>query len=77
MAFKSVDHLISPTPTGAKVDLRALYIYPDGHANLVFADGTNQPLADQYDVVRYLTGHLLRPMEKMAKRKKPDLATAA
>lgn len=60
---------IEDTPNGVKVALKALYVYPDGHANLTFADGTNWPLADEYEVVHWLTGNLLRPMQKQARRK--------
>jgi hypothetical protein len=56
------------TPRGVKADLKHLYVYPDGHANLVFADGTNWPLADEYEVVEWLAGRLLRPMQQVAAR---------
>ena len=59
---------IEDTPKGVKVDL-TLYVYPDGHANIVFSDDTNWPLADEYEVVHWLTGRLLRPMLQRAKRK--------
>jgi hypothetical protein len=60
---------IEDTPNGVKVSLKALYVYPDGHANLTFADGTNWPLADEYEVVQWVSGNLLRPMLKRARRK--------
>jgi hypothetical protein len=60
---------IEPTRSGVKVELKTLYVYPDGHANLTFADGTNWPLADEYEVVQWLTGKLLRPMQMQARRK--------
>jgi hypothetical protein len=60
---------IEDTPSGVKVALKALYVYPDGHSNLTFADGTNWPLADEYELVGYLANELLRPMQKRARRK--------
>jgi hypothetical protein len=63
---KSIVNLIQPTPSGVKLDLKRLYVYPDGHANLIFADGTNWPLADPYEVVQLLASDLLRPMQKAA-----------
>lgn len=67
MAVKSAP--IEDTPNGVKVALKGLYVYPDGHANLTFADGTNWPLADEYEVIEYLSARLLRPMQKRARRK--------
>jgi hypothetical protein len=63
---KSIAHLIQQTPSGVKVDLKRLYVYPDGHANLIFADGTNWPLADPYEVVELFASDLLSPMQKAA-----------
>jgi hypothetical protein len=60
---------IEPTPSGVKVRLKTLYVYPDGHANLTFADGTNWPMADEYETVQWISGKLLRPMQKEAQRK--------
>jgi hypothetical protein len=65
---KPIGHLIERTPSGVKIDLKRLYVYPDGHANLVFADGTNWPIADPYEVIQLLAGELLRPMEKRARQ---------
>jgi prepilin-type processing-associated H-X9-DG protein len=67
MAAK-IDHLIEPTEKGVKVELKTLYMYPDGHANLLFADGTDWPIADEYQLVQVLAGGLLRPMVKQARR---------
>ena len=68
---KSIDHLVEPTPKGVKIDLKTLYVYEDGHANLTFAkrDGeeVNWPMADPYEVVQILAGELLRPMQKRAR----------
>lgn len=55
---------IHRTPKGARIDLKCLYVYPDGHANLVFADGTNWPLADELETVEWLITRLLQPMLK-------------
>jgi hypothetical protein len=60
---------IEDTPSGVKVALKALYVYPDGHANLTFADGTNWPLNDEYELIGYLANALLRPMQKRARQK--------
>ena len=68
MSAESVANLITPTDTGVKVDLKTLYVYPDGHANLVFKDGSNWPLADEYEVISGLS-LLLRRMQ-LASRKK-------
>jgi hypothetical protein len=65
---KSIDHLIVPTPKGVKIELKTLYVYPDGHINLEFADGINWPLADEYEVVGILSLELLRKLQKAAKR---------
>jgi hypothetical protein len=65
MTTESIDRLIQSSGTGVKAKLKDLYVYPDGHANLTFADGTNWPLADQYEVVQGLAG-LLRRMQKAA-----------
>lgn len=65
----TMEHLIEDTPKGVKVELKTLYVYPDGHANLTFADGTNWPIADEYEMVQLLAGNLLRPMQKRARRK--------
>lgn len=68
---KNIDHLIQPTPKGVKIDLKSLYVYDDGHANLTFAkkDGEeiNWPMADPYEVAAIITGELLRPMHKRAR----------
>ncbi len=63
---KPIAHLIRETPQGTRIDLRSLYLYPDGHANLVFADGTNWPMADPYEVVEILVEELLIPMHRAA-----------
>lgn len=65
MTTASIDSLIQSSGTGVKTRLKDLYIYPDGHANLTFADGTNWPLADQYEVMQAVAG-LLRRMQRAA-----------
>ncbi len=64
----SIDHLIKATPKGVVIKLDKLYVYPDGHAHLTFADGTDWPMNDEYQVVQLLCGELLRPMLKQARR---------
>jgi hypothetical protein len=54
------------TPKGAVVQLDKLYVYPDGHANLTFANGKNWPCTDGYQVVEALA-LLLRQLQKAAK----------
>ena len=56
------------TDRGVAADLETLYVYPDGHMNLVFADGTNWPLADEFEAIELLSGKLLRPMLLRARR---------
>ena len=65
----SIAHVIEETPNGVRVELDKLYVYPDGHANLVFVDGTNWPMKDEYEAIRILAGQLLRPMQKRARSK--------
>lgn len=63
---KPIDHLIRSTPKGVVIDLKRLFVYPDGHAHLTFKDDTNWPMNDPYEVVNILAGELLRPMQKRA-----------
>jgi hypothetical protein len=37
------DHLIRSTPNGVVIDLKRLFVYPDGHAHLTFADRRTGP----------------------------------
>jgi hypothetical protein len=60
-------YIIRNTNSGVAIDLKTLYVYPDGHANLTFSDGTNLPLADQYEVMECIVG-MLRDAEKQARR---------
>jgi hypothetical protein len=57
MASGNDAHLV-PTPNGVRVDLGKLYVYPDGHANLVLPPNAeagvakiNMPLTTGLDVV--------------------------
>ena len=65
----SIEHLITDTEKGVKIDLKTMYVYPDGHANLTFSDDTNWPMADPYEVVQIIIRDLLRPMQKRANAK--------
>ena len=64
---KPIDHLIRSTPKGVVIDLKRLFVYPDGHAHLTFKDDTNWPMNDPYEVISILSGELLRPMHKRAR----------
>lgn len=66
MAY-SIDHLIRETPKGVVIDLKRLFVYPDGHAHLTFKDDTNWPMNDPYEAVEIIAGDLLRPLQKAAK----------
>lgn len=61
----SIDHLIRETPKGVVIDLKRLFVYPDGHAHLTFKDDTNWPMNDPYEVMELLSG-LMRTMQKAA-----------
>jgi len=58
------------TDNGAVTDLKSLYVYPDGHANLTFADGKNWPCADGIEVVEAIT-YIFREMQREAKKAHP------
>jgi len=62
MASSITDATIEHTPKGVKCKLDALYLYPDGHANITFADGTNVPCELHFDVMIQLAT-LLRLMQ--------------
>jgi hypothetical protein len=55
------------TDNGAVTDLKNLYVYPDGHANLTFDDGKNWPCADGMEVVEAIT-YIFREMQREAKK---------
>lgn len=61
-----IDHLVRETPSGVVVDLKRLFVYPDGHIHLTFKDDTNWPAADAYEAIEIISGKLLRPMQKKA-----------
>lgn len=66
---KPIDHLIRETPKGVAIDLKRLFVYPDGHAHLTFKDDTNWPMNDPYEVIDIIAGELLRPVHKKARAK--------
>ena len=66
---RSIDHLIRDTPNGVVVDLKRLFVYPDGHIHLTFKDDTNWPANDAYEAVQMISGDLLRHMQKKATAK--------
>ena len=68
---------IVKTPKGVKVDLGKLYLYPDGHANLVFGavpdeafDELNLPLTRATHVVQELLT-IVKRMEDEVVKKRP------
>ena len=67
---KSIERNVHSTPSGIRVDLKTLYIYPDGHSNLVFRDDTNWPLADELQFADHALFHLFRPLLEQARREK-------
>ena len=71
-----IDHLIEDTTKGVKIKLDTLYVYPDGHGNLTFADGTNWPMSHPYEIVNIIAGELLTPMQKRANHKVTHVAHA-
>jgi hypothetical protein len=66
-----IDHLIEKTPRGVKIRLDTLYVYPDGHANLTFSDGTNWPMANPYEIVDIIVEELLTPMQRRTNKAHP------
>jgi hypothetical protein len=65
----TIDDKIKLTDKGVRVDLQRIYVYPDGHGNIIFKDGdtTNWPFNDMAEAVEILVAHLLRPMWRAAK----------
>jgi hypothetical protein len=67
MATKYIGH---STPKGVKVELKQLYVYPDGHANLVFKDNQeghgNWPMADALEFAEHML-YLYRTLVKQAR----------
>jgi hypothetical protein len=71
---------IIKTPKGVRVNIEKLYLYPDGHANLVFGavpdegfEGLNLPLTRPTHVIDELVT-LVRRMEDEIVRKRPGQA---
>jgi hypothetical protein len=62
------DVKIVPTPKGVKIPFDSIYLYADGHANLVFPGDVNVPCELEYDVVEQLAT-LLRRAQGMALKK--------
>jgi hypothetical protein len=58
---------VTPTEKGVRVDLRAIYAYPDGHFNFVFGDGTNQPLEDALEATTWFGENVVRQAGRRAK----------
>jgi hypothetical protein len=81
MPLKPIDDLVRETPKGVAVDLKRLFVYPDGHIHLTFADGTNWPANDPYEAIAIISGKLLRPLQQQARaaarrKEKKAVATA-
>lgn len=63
-----IRHLFKTTPKGVKLDL-SIYMYPDGHGNVTFAEGTNWPVADGYQMSAWITNSILVPGLSEAKKR--------
>ena len=74
---KTIDPLIEETPKGVKVELKRLYVYPDGAAFLVFADGTEWPMEDGVELLGCLANGLLKPMYRKARKAHPAVRASA
>jgi hypothetical protein len=57
---------ITRTESGVRIDLKTIYAYPDGHFNIIFADGTNQPLNDSLEAVAWFADNVLRSAQRRA-----------
>jgi hypothetical protein len=64
------------TPKGVRVDLGSLYLYPDGHANLVFPPvptvgfrGVNLPLTRATHVIDELVAIVTRMEDEIVKKR--------
>lgn len=57
---------IRATEKGSAIDLKTIYVYPDGHANLVFADGANWPFESLDQMLGELRSKLLDEMHEIA-----------
>jgi hypothetical protein len=72
----SDDVPIARTKTGVRIKLDKLYLYPDGHANLVFGavpdenfKGLNLPLTNTVDVLQELTSLVKRMQDEVVKKR--------
>jgi len=75
MATGKDAHLV-PTPKGVRVDLGKLYVYPDGHANLVLPPNVaagvseiNMPLTNGLDVVDELVAIVRKAYGEVVKKR--------
>jgi hypothetical protein len=75
MASGNDAHIV-PTPRGVRVDLGKLYLYPDGHANLVLpanaAAGVNEinmPLNHALDVIDELVTIVRKAYGEVVKKR--------
>jgi len=66
MAQSTLDQFLVETPNGVKISFERIYIYPDGHANVIWAGG-NQPLADPYEVMEFMSRLFRRAQRKAAR----------
>jgi hypothetical protein len=60
--------------TGAAVDLKALYAYPDGHFELVLGNGKEWPCADGLEAMEHFA-YLLTELRRQAKKAHPAKPT--
>jgi hypothetical protein len=74
---QTIDHLIEETPKGVKVELKRLYVYPDGAAFLLFADGTEWPMGDGVELLGSVANGLLKPMYRKARKLHPPGRSAS
>jgi hypothetical protein len=66
MAAKVADLQIQPTESGVKIPLKALYVYPDGHMNLV-GPSANVVIEDEIAFMQTM-GDLLRRAKRQARK---------
>lgn len=75
MASGNDAHIV-PTPKGVRVDLGKLYMYPDGHANLVLPANPragvpeiNMPLTNGLDVIDELVTIVRKAHAEVVKKR--------
>lgn len=68
---KIPEAVVHPTDSGVRIDLKAIYAYPDGHFNVIFADGTNQPLMDPLETVTWFAENVVRVAHRRAIKAHP------